>query len=517
MAVMDESVKELSTPKSTKSRKTKKSENTPKISSFFSPKSSPSIANKSNETTPKISSFFSPKSSSVASKPNVLQVLDMNSKAQDGEAERSRVCSGESLPRPDSGFSSRAETPLPRMETPTLSSADAPNVVRTDSTDSGIQADVAPSPSQTPSSLSPDPIVRNCRVSIQRMSEQQKTIYLAVLQNSSPNVDESDDELSDEEESEEESESESDWDGDSDDGFKKAAKKPAKKIAKRSKKVLQVPMQVPGALKKELSEFEQIRENNIKEREAMYALLMEEMDEFKKDCGLKTAAEKAKPKKKRTFDEAFKRSGEMPTQLRKSSRLAEMPEGGFKEEQLGSQKWDYEKREFRLAEEDSDYDEEDYQTTDEVEVKKKRTNPGKWELDPNEGYLMPEDITKAMLKKIHYRGTKKYNTTLGTCCHQCRQKTMDTKTICRSGNCVGIRGKFCGSCLRGRYGEDVAEALMDPHWSCPVCRGFCNCSICRNRNGKGATGILIHLAQSKGFDNVADYLKHLAEKKGKSS
>ena len=32
--------------------------------------------------------------------------------------------------------------------------------------------------------------------------------------------------------------------------------------------------------------------------------------------------------------------------------------------------------------------------------------------------------------------------------------------------------------------------------------------------GKGATGILIQIAQSKGYDNVADYLKALQTKKG---
>lgn len=44
---------------------------------------------------------------------------------------------------------------------------------------------------------------------------------------------------------------------------------------------------------------------------------------------------------------------------------------------------------------------------------------------------------------------------------------------------------------------------------CPPCKGLCNCSICRNRNGKGATGILINIAKAKGFDNVKDYLESL--------
>ena len=63
-----------------------------------------------------------------------------------------------------------------------------------------------------------------------------------------------------------------------------------------------------------------------------------------------------------------------------------------------------------------------------------------------------------------------------------------------------------------RYGEDAREALMDPEWKCPPCRNFCNCSICRNRLGKGATGILIQLAKSKGYSNVAEYLKALQTK-----
>jgi hypothetical protein len=43
-----------------------------------------------------------------------------------------------------------------------------------------------------------------------------------------------------------------------------------------------------------------------------------------------------------------------------------------------------------------------------------------------------------------------------------RQKTLDTKTMCRSGNCVGVRGQFCGPCLKNRYGESAEEALKDP-------------------------------------------------------
>lgn len=50
----------------------------------------------------------------------------------------------------------------------------------------------------------------------------------------------------------------------------------------------------------------------------------------------------------------------------------------------------------------------------------------------------------------------------GSSCHQCRQKTVDTKTVCRSGFCVGAKGQFCGPCLKNRYGEDVRTVLLDP-------------------------------------------------------
>jgi len=133
---------------------------------------------------------------------------------------------------------------------------------------------------------------------------------------------------------------------------------------------------------------------------------------------------------------------------------------------------------------------------------------GKSHKDPNVDVLMPEDITDAMLKRIHYYGKKKYQPDGGTCCHQCRQKTADQKTICRSGVCIGMKGQFCGTCLENRYGESVAEALKDPEWSCPPCRNICNCSFCLET----PTGILIHIARAKGFKSVHQYLQHLRSK-----
>ena len=172
----------------------------------------------------------------------------------------------------------------------------------------------------------------------------------------------------------------------------------------------------------------------------------------------------------------------------------------------------------------------------------------------------------------------------GSTCHQCRQKTIDTKTICRNQECMGVRGQvrhtcclillyegrlkehsiqrqfwpytlwregnsilillitfgininteiflwnwlsstfivpiadcrcviflillqFCGPCLKNRYGEDARQTLRDDKWICPPCRGICNCSFCRRKAGRGATGILIHLARECGYEDVASYL-----------
>ncbi|XP_061442928.1 cell division cycle-associated 7-like protein isoform X2 [Rhineura floridana] len=121
-----------------------------------------------------------------------------------------------------------------------------------------------------------------------------------------------------------------------------------------------------------------------------------------------------------------------------------------------------------------------------------------------------EDITDEDLENIAITVKDKiYDKVLGSTCHQCRQKTIDTKTVCRNEGCGGVRGQFCGPCLRNRYGEDVKAALLDPDWFCPPCRGICNCSYCRKRDGRCATGMLIHLAKFYGYDNVKEYLESL--------
>lgn len=188
--------------------------------------------------------------------------------------------------------------------------------------------------------------------------------------------------------------------------------------------------------------------------------------------------------------------------------------------------------------------------------KKKRSHRSNQRYDPD-NIPSVDDITEKMLKNVAKKfSDKTYCKIRGTSCHQCRQKTLDTKTVCRSGECIGVRGQFCGPCLQGRYGENAAEALKDPvnmvlcnilvycvhvllyiniiryflilflyklwlikllniillniifqDWACPPCRSLCNCSICRNRNGLNPTGCLAPKIQCVGYSSVMDYLQ----------
>lgn len=125
--------------------------------------------------------------------------------------------------------------------------------------------------------------------------------------------------------------------------------------------------------------------------------------------------------------------------------------------------------------------------------------------------ITPEEVTDEMLAKVATKPKEKiHDQENGTSCHQCRQKTSDIKTICRSGKCVGLRGFFCGPCLRTRYGEDACLALRDPNWECPVCRGICNCSLCRKAYGHQAVGQIAQRLNKLGYDSVKDYLNKTA-------
>ncbi|XP_054618808.1 cell division cycle-associated 7-like protein [Dunckerocampus dactyliophorus] len=137
-------------------------------------------------------------------------------------------------------------------------------------------------------------------------------------------------------------------------------------------------------------------------------------------------------------------------------------------------------------------------------IKKKRHRRSQFD------FKTVDDVTKEELDNIAYRSKDKiWDKENGSSCHQCRQKTLDTKTVCRSGFCSAGKGQFCGPCLKNRYGEDVRTVLLDPTWSCPICRGVCNCSLCRKKEGRCPTGLLVGLARYNGHDNVHEYLESI--------
>ncbi|XP_010548388.1 PREDICTED: uncharacterized protein LOC104819826 [Tarenaya hassleriana] len=101
-------------------------------------------------------------------------------------------------------------------------------------------------------------------------------------------------------------------------------------------------------------------------------------------------------------------------------------------------------------------------------------------------------------------GKRIYDPVNGKTCHQCRQKTLGYRTQC--SQCNMVQGQFCGDCLYMRYGEHVLETLENPDWICPVCRGICNCSLCRTHKGWLPTGAIYRRISKLGYKSVAHYL-----------
>ncbi|KAM1794420.1 hypothetical protein ACFX11_034899 [Malus domestica] len=101
-------------------------------------------------------------------------------------------------------------------------------------------------------------------------------------------------------------------------------------------------------------------------------------------------------------------------------------------------------------------------------------------------------------------GRRIYDPVKGEFCHQCRHKTLGHHTQC--WKCDLVQGQFCGDCLYMRYGENVMEASENPDWTCPVCRGICNCNCCRQVKGWEPTGNVYRKVVKLGYKSVAHYL-----------
>ncbi|KAE8767939.1 hypothetical protein D1007_60628 [Hordeum vulgare] len=105
-------------------------------------------------------------------------------------------------------------------------------------------------------------------------------------------------------------------------------------------------------------------------------------------------------------------------------------------------------------------------------------------------------------------GGRIYDPENGKTCHQCRQKTTDFAVACKKPGEKGpCSTHFCHTCLLNRYGENAEEATKQAGWTCPKCRGICNCSFCRKKKGETPTGILAHAAKATGHSSVHELLK----------
>ncbi|XP_016319666.1 cell division cycle-associated protein 7-like isoform X2 [Sinocyclocheilus anshuiensis] len=274
---------------------------------------------------------------------------------------------------------------------------------------------------------------------------------------------------------------------------------PSKPVSPESK-----PNPKPKDPNSEGENFMLKRALNIKENKAMLAKLMAELDKVPGLIPRKAALSQGNtphraPRRSLDPNSARRRNSERTSRpLTRSRSLVDGPPSPPPEEETEDK--------YSLVRRNRNYDDDD----DEEEEKEPRRRSYNSTLTIPHVVRPVEEITRAELDNICVNVREKiYNRATGSTCHQCRQKTTDTKTNCRNPECVGVRGQFCGPCLKNRYGEDVRDALLNPEWLCPPCRGICNCSFCRAREGRCATGVLVYLAKYHGYDNVHAYLKSL--------
>ncbi|KAH0984303.1 hypothetical protein GBA52_011480 [Prunus armeniaca] len=120
----------------------------------------------------------------------------------------------------------------------------------------------------------------------------------------------------------------------------------------------------------------------------------------------------------------------------------------------------------------------------------------------NESERVRDDKVAQIKNRVHGGRAK------GKTCHQCRQKTLNFAASCTNIKTKGRRCQInvCCRCLLNRYGEIAEEVEREGNWSCPKCRGICNCSTCMNKKGLQPTGLLAPTAKAEGFKSVFEML-----------
>ena len=195
------------------------------------------------------------------------------------------------------------------------------------------------------------------------------------------------------------------------------------------------PQPVSKPKEEELSAYEKMRLKNIEEKRQMMAALRAELQKGFGALSRKPPRPQVRPHKPYKRRMVFVQRRE-PIKLRSRRNSLGSSEG--ESSNCNSEKSTPKKRRFW-----EEYEDESDDEFMELGPAPKRYHPNRWTLDPNTNFLAPEDVTEYMLNNVCDRVSDKvYNQARGTTCHQCRQKTLDTKTICRSGHCAGGRGIY---------------------------------------------------------------------------
>lgn len=193
-----------------------------------------------------------------------------------------------------------------------------------------------------------------------------------------------------------------------------------------------------------------LREQNIKKREDFFASLLKDPLFAETIDAINTASRRhnsiEKVKRRRSFkDETFKFTGRIPTEIRRSSRLQNVPPL-YTEQDLVDDKDIYKYR--RKTFDDCDSEIENIEEVIYPIKTKRKCSRG---VRTKHVYIPVEEVTQSMLDAVSKRVCDKVYSENGSSCHQCRQKTRDQKTSCRNDECFGVRGQFCGVCLENRY------------------------------------------------------------------
>ncbi|XP_043524436.1 cell division cycle-associated 7-like protein isoform X2 [Frieseomelitta varia] len=260
------------------------------------------------------------------------------------------------------------------------------------------------------------------------------------------------------------------------------------------------------------NDYDDLRKRNIAEKNAIFAEIFNDLE--KKTNEIKELEEKyndAKDAKKSTSTKSRKIRSINKFKIKRSELdSCKRYNTRSRSRNVYEDKGEEKENNLTKSEKECDADEEQYNdnlSETKVKIKKRIYNMNKVTYNSN-NIPSVDEITDEMLANVATKfSLKEYCSINGSTCHQCRQKTLDTKTVCRSGECIGLKGQFCGVCLKGRYGEDIVTALKDPDWACPPCRGLCNCSICRTKSGLSPTGKLVPVAKEEGYCSVMDYLQ----------